>query len=239
MMQVDEFLALLATASRQLYEVNRDCMSSGALLPTINQIHPRDVEAFGRGIEKQHVVLYPGGRFDTRDRPTGQGRWGLLSRSKDGGSYNAEYLPQLATYVQAIEDWGYPHQRVLFELPGSALQLDLAVVDDDGRVVVLGEAKRSNHLLDLLLEQVLARFGEQPPSPESKKRGDEARQLAWRLWTVRPSRLWLIGPGSIRSWVCSYDPLHLHQELAPPGADALGVHGSPPRMLPPPRLLEA
>ena len=237
-MDVDAFDDVLQQASRELYEANPERMSSGDLLATSNEIHPADVEAFGRGLERGHLALYPGGRFDTRDRPTGTGRWGLLSRSREGGWYNAEYLPQIAAYVRTIEDWGYPHERVLFELPASALQLDLAVLDDDGRVVVLGEAKRSNAMLDRLLTQVLDRFADVAPGPETKKRGDEARQLAWRLWTVRPSRLWLIGPGSVRSWVCSYEPLTLEEEPAPPMAAALGLDAQPPQVLVPPRLAE-
>lgn len=235
-MTVDDFSALLRRASQEIYETNRECMRSGELLPTSNEIHPADVEVFGRGVEHGHVVLHAGGRFDTRDRPTGNGRWGLLSRSREGGWYNAEYLPQIAAYVRAIEDWGYTSERVLFELPASALQLDLAVLDDAGRVVVLGEAKRSNVMLDRLLGQVLDRFAEHPPGPETKKRGDEARQLAWRLWAARPSRLWLIGPGSVRSWECSYDPLRLVEEPAPPRAEDLGLAARPAGMLTPPRL---
>ncbi len=194
-MNVDDFLELLRTASGELHATNPDQMRTGDLTATKNEIHADDVAAFGMGLRAGHVVLHPGGRFDTRDRPTGAGRWGLLSRSQEGGWFNAEYLPQVAAYVRAIEELGFPYQRVLFELPGSAMQLDLAVLDDGGRVVVLGEAKRAGAMLDKLLDDVLARFSTEAPGPESKRRGDEARQLAWRLWSVRPSRLWLIGPG--------------------------------------------
>lgn len=237
-MEVEDFMVLLRQASQELYEANRGRMNSGVLLATPNEIHPADVEAFARGVEQGHITLYAGGRFDTRDRPTGTGRWGLLSRSPEGGWYNAEYLPQLAAYVRAIEDWGYPAERVLFELPASGLQLDLAIVDDDGHVLVLGEAKRANDMLDRLLSGMLERFADRSPGPETKKRGDEARQLAWRLWTARPSRLWLISPGSVRSWQCSYDPLRLEEELAPPRAELLELHRRPARMLRPPRLVE-
>lgn len=71
---------------------------------------------------------------------------------------NAEYLPQLAAYVGAVEDLGFPYERVLFELPARALQLDLAVLDDAQRVVVLGEAKRSAGMLDRLLDDVVTGF---------------------------------------------------------------------------------
>lgn len=134
-MIVDEFLDLLRSASRQLHTANPEQMATGDLIATKNEIHADDVAAFGQGVRAGHVVLHPGGRFDTRDRPTGAGRWGLLSRSQEGGWFNAEYLPQLAAYVRAIEELGFPYQRVLFELPASALQLDLAILDDQGSVV--------------------------------------------------------------------------------------------------------
>lgn len=200
---------LLRAASSELYAANPEQMATGDLIATKNEIHADDVAAFGQGVRAGHVVLHPGGRFDTRDRPTGAGRWGLLSRSQEGGWFNAEYLPQLAAYVRAIEELGFPYRRVLFELPGSALQLDLAILDDNGSVVVLGEAKRAGAMREKLLDDVLARFSTEAPTPGSKRRGDEARQLAWRLWSVRPSRLWLIGPGIVRSFVCDFEPLSL------------------------------
>lgn len=95
-MTVEEFLDLLRAASRELRAAHPEKMSTGDLIATKNEIHARDVAAFGDGLRAGHVVLHPGGWFDTRDRPTGAGRWGLLSRSQDGGWFNAEYLPQLA-----------------------------------------------------------------------------------------------------------------------------------------------
>lgn len=235
-MTVEEFLELLRTGSRELHAAHPDKMGSGELVGTKNEIHLRDVAALGAGLRAGHVVLHPGGRFDTRDRPTGAGRWGLLSRSKDGGWFNAEYLPQVAAYVRAIEELGFPYQRVLFELPARALQLDLAIVGDGGQVVVLGEAKRDGGMLDKLLEDVRSRFSARAPGPETKIRGDEARQLAWRLWSVRPSRLWLIGPGIVRSFVCSFDPLKLAEEATLPSAQDLELERAPNGMLSPPKL---
>ena len=74
---------------------------------------------------------------------------------------------------------------MLSELPPAGLQLDLAILDDHGKVVVLGQAKRDSARLDRLRQAVLDRHGAQASEPETKRRGDEARQLAWRLWTVR------------------------------------------------------
>ena len=81
-------------------------------------------------------------------RPTPFGRWGSLSRSRAGGWHNAEYLPQIAAYVDAITNLRYPAERVLFELPSAAPQLGLAIVADESNVVILGEAKRDPRALE-------------------------------------------------------------------------------------------
>lgn len=57
------------------------------------------------------------------------------------------------------------------------------------------------------------RFGDTPPGEDTKRRGDEARQLAWRLWTTQAPYLWLVGPRVRHAYRCSYDPLAL-QPLA-------------------------
>ena len=119
-----------------------------------------------------------------------------------------------------------------------ALQLDLAVLDDTGRVAVLGEAKRDNAMLDRLLADVIARFSQEPPGLESKKRGDEARQLAWRLWTVRPQFLWLIGPGHRPAWRCSFDPLLLTPLDELPSAIETGITTEIDTLMPPPKLTD-
>jgi hypothetical protein len=96
-----------------------------------------------------------------------------------------------------------PRARVLFELPASALQLDVAIVDDDGR------------------------FGELAPSQDSKKRGDEVRLLAWRLWTTRSPYLWLIAPGDRRAYERTYEPFRLTPLPALPQAAALHLADAP------------
>lgn len=232
------FEALLAGASAELYADNEATMASGRLIPTPNVVDEGDVSLFFAAVEAGIVTLRRGGRFDTFDRPTGRGRWGLLSRSRDGGWYNAEYLPQLAAYADAILRLGYPKERVLFELPAVSLQLDLAILDDRSRVV-LGEAKREVGMLEKLRRRVLERFADEPPGPETKRRGDEARQLAWRLWTVRPDYLWLIAPGERVAFRCAYDPLVLTPIGALPAAGELGLDGALPRVLAPPSLVVA
>lgn len=182
------------------------------------------------------ITLHRGARFNTLDRPKPGGRWSLLSRSATGGWYNAEYLPQIAAYSEAIVGLGYSPGRVLFELPASALQLDLAILSDEGRVVVLGEAKRECSMLDRLRTACISRFGEAPPGVGTKKRGDEARQLAWRLWTVKPTYTWLIGPGQYDAYRTHTNPLRLDREAQLPAAKEVGLHHEPPTPLTPPNL---
>lgn len=227
---------LLEVGSRELYESNPSMMSSPALVSTPNVIDEGDVGLFFRGVEAGIIRLEPGGKFNTWDRPKPGGRWSLLSRSKAGGWYNAEYLPQIAAYVEAILDLGYSKDRVLFELPAASLQLDLAVLDDDGAVVVLGEAKRDVAMLPKLARAVSERFSEIAPGEESKKRGDEARQLAWRLWTVAPRFTWLIAPGQRLAFETSLSPLALRPLSALPHASEIGLDHRPPRKLEPPVL---
>jgi hypothetical protein len=230
------FDELLRRGSEELFADNPARMSSGALIPTPNVIDEGDLDRFFAAVDDGLVTLHRGARFNTLDRPKPGGRWSLLSRSASGGWYNAEYLPQIAAYSQVILDLGYSPGRVLFELPASALQLDLAILNDQARVVVLGEAKRENSMLDRLRAACISRFADAPPGQETKKRGDEARQLAWRLWTVEPIYTWLIGPGRCDAYRTRTNPLRLERHPQLPDARELGLDHEPPTALNPPTL---
>ena len=237
MIGTTRFVKLLADASEVLYASNSDTMKSGRLVPSPNQMDAGDVGLFFRGLDSGLIEVEPDGRFNTLDRPTQGGRWALLSRSKDGGWFNAEYLPQIAAYVEAILDLGYPHQRVLFELPARSLQLDLAVLDDDGSVRVLGEAKRSTPALSTLMRGAIERFESKMPDVETKRRGDEQRQLAWRLWTVGPEFTWLIGPGHREAFRTTLAPLRMQSLPQLPPARHLDLDHQPTQQLAPPALI--
>jgi hypothetical protein len=231
------FQQLLIRGSAELHQDHPDQMSRPDLVPTPNVIDDADLALFFEGLDSGLISLEPGGRFNTLDRPMPGGRWALLSRSRAGGWYNAEYLPQLAAYVELIRHLGYPAGRVLFELPPRSLQLDLAVVTNAGAVAVLGEAKRAAAMLERLAQAIGQRFGDAPPGEDTKRRGDEARQLAWRLWTTRAPYLWLVGPGVRHAYRCRYDPLALQPIPSLPAADNLGLASAPTAALGPPRLL--
>lgn len=232
-----EFLELLAAGAAELAEDHPELMQTATVIESPNEIADADLKLFFDGRDAGVIEICRGARFNTLDRPVPAGRWGLLSRSRVGASFNAEYLPQLAAYLDAILRLGYASERVLFELPHRALQLDLAVLDDDQQVVVLGEAKRDVSMLDRLVDGVLDRFGTEAPGDDTRRRGDETRQLAWRLWTIRPSLLWLIAPGRRQAFACSFEPLRLIEIGALPDAQHARLGGRPATQMEPPDLL--
>lgn len=122
-----------------------------------------------------------------------------------------EYLPHGAAYVELIVRHGFPSWSVRFETPGTehGLDADLAVVAADGRVRIMGEAKKESRELDRLLEQLLG-FVEQDPGPP---RHGDPRKAAWklahRLWLTRAPWLWLVGPDDRRAFAVSYEPMRI------------------------------
>ena len=225
---LNRFKRLLEAGSQELFEDNPKKMSSGLLQPTPNKIADEDLRLFFQGVEMGLISLERGVRFNTVDRARRGGRWGLISRGKLGGWYNAEYLPQLAAYVEAIAKLGYPASRVFFELPDIALKIDVAVLDDQGKVVILGEAKRRSDMLDRLVEEIQRHYNERNPGKEAR---NEARQLAWRLWQTRAPFLWLIGPGDRHAYSVGYDPLTLKRLPSLPRADNFNLGTEPPTSL--------
>ncbi|WP_183098637.1 hypothetical protein [Nocardioides pelophilus] len=192
-----------------------------------------DAATLFAGVEQGLITWRPGGRFDTLDRPRPpRGRWWLIE--KDGAHRRPcwEFVPQLAAYVELIIEHGYHRHRVLFDTPQSALQLDLAVLNDDGQVVVLGEAKKEARDLDRL-EADLSLHQHQQPTP---RRGDEPRQLAWRLWVTRAPYLWLVAPSDRRAFKVRYDPLRFTRLEHLPQGSALGLAAGPAAMMAPPVL---
>ncbi len=97
------FLELLHRSSAELHEDNRDRMHTGKLLPTKNVISSNDASLFFQGVELGLLELRRGGRFNTLDRPTPAGRWGLLSRSRDGsGTTPSTYRSSPPTLMPSL-----------------------------------------------------------------------------------------------------------------------------------------
>ena len=70
---------------------------------------------------------------------------------------------------------------------------------------MLGEAKRDTAMLEKLRTNVDRRYAGAAPDMTTTK--DEARQLAWRLWTVAPDYTWLTGPNHRPAFTTSTSPL--------------------------------
>lgn len=229
----EKFNVLLKRGAQELFEDNRDRMACADLLPTRHTIADDDLRRFFLGVELGALTLIRGARFNTLDRPLPGGRWGLLSRENRGCRYNSEYLSQIAAYVEAIHELGYPSERVFFELPHVALKLDLAILDDDGAVLVLGEAKRAVVMLNALLKEIQDRYSTEDPGEEGR---NEARQLAWRLWRTRAPYFWFIGPAGRRAYRVRYAPLAFESLPGLPRAEALGLTHVPARTIGAPTL---
>ncbi len=224
----EQFLELLKRGAQELFEDNPHRLTCADVFPTSHTISEDDLRLFFLGLENGTVTLSRGARFNTLDRPRAGGRWGLLSREKTGCRYNAEYLSQISAYTEAIHELGYPSERVLFELPHAALKLDLAILDDDKAVVVLGEAKRSLFMLDRIVTEIQEQYGTEDPGEQGR---NEARQLAWRLWRTRAPYLWFIGPGERRAYRMRYAPLAFEALPSLPRAEGLGLAHRPERCL--------
>src|SRR6266511_1068027 len=95
---------------------------------------------------------------------------------------------------------------------------------------------RRRHAGPPLIDVVRDRFSQAPPGEETRRRGDEARQLAWRLWLTRAPHLWLVGPGARRAYRCSYAPLVLDTTPSLPSAEKLRLTRPPAAQMVPPTL---
>jgi len=230
------------TAQELMSFLDRESRRMDPALPLIasdpdlvaRRITDLDAATLSDGVERGLIAWRQPGYFDTLDRPAPpKGRWWLVERDRDGRRPCWEFVPQLAAYVELIRDSGYHRHRVLFDTPKAALHLDLAVLDDASRVVVLGEAKKETKDLDRLERGLFAHVDEQP----EPKRGDEPRQLAWRLWVTRAKYLWLIGPADRRAFEVAYDPLELTRLDRLPDAGDLGLAAGPEHMMEPPSLV--
>lgn len=148
-----------------------------------------------------------------------------------------EALPQLAAYVELIDGYRYPRAAVRFATPDSELELDLAVLDEDGRVLVLGEARAEPLLLTKLVALVPTYEGD-PGWPRRGSSARDARTLAHRLWLTRAPYLWLVAAGARRAFRVSYGrTLTLTPVAGLPSAAELwpqGFRGATPRITLPP-----
>jgi hypothetical protein len=189
-----------------------------------------DAELFASGVDLGHLRIDDRGYLLTRD-PHQTTAW-LVEGNPCWPCW--EYLPHAAAYVELIERHGFPIPAVRFETPGveHGIDADLAIVDANGSVVVLGEAKKESRELDRLLEQLPAYAAADPGPPTTREPRRAVRKLAHRLWRTRAPWLWLVGPADRRAFEVSYGPLTLRGQPSLPNPDdlALGVFDGHPRI---------
>lgn len=139
-----------------------------------------------------------------------------------------EHLPHLAAYVELL-DAGYPAGAVRFETYDAELGLDLAAVDEDGRVLVVGKAEAEPIQLTRLAALVATYEGDPAlPGPLSDRLapGWGAQKLAHQLWATRAPYVWLVAAGARRAYRVSYDrTIRLSAVTALPTAEELWPYG--------------
>jgi hypothetical protein len=151
-------------------------------------------EAFGDGV----LTVASGGRVRTLDAR--QATTWLVSG--DPARPQWEVMAHLAAYVDLLGA-GYPEAAVRFATPEGELGLDLAAVNDDGQVLLLGVA-RAEPLELVKIEALLPTFEDTGAPPVRGLPGREVQQLAHQLWSTRAPYLWLVAAGTRRLFRVRY-----------------------------------
>lgn len=111
-------------------------------------------------------------------------------------------LAQLAAYVELLR-LGYPGPAVRFATGEDELALDLAAVNENGQVLVLGIA-RAEALLLSRVEALVPTFEGDGPRPVRSALGCDAHRVATQLWATGAPYLWLTAPGARRAYRVIY-----------------------------------
>jgi hypothetical protein len=153
-------------------------------------------EGFGEGL----LTMEPASHVRTLD-PLQASAWLLEG---DPAQAHWKSLPQLAAYVELLRA-GYPEGAVRYATPDSELDLDLAVVNDDGQVLLLGVA-RAEPMELAKLEALVSTFENTGEGlrPLPGVPGREPQQLAYQLWSTRAPYLWLVAAGTRRLFRVHY-----------------------------------
>lgn len=135
-----------------------------------------------------------------------------------------ELLAQLAAYVELLRA-GYPERAVRFATSENELALDLAAINDDGRVLLLGVA-RAESLELAKLEALVQTFDGSGVRPVPDVPGKEAQQVAYQLWSTRAPYLWLVAAGARRLFRVRYGTtIKLTQVAVLPTPEELWPYG--------------
>jgi hypothetical protein len=105
--------------------------------------------------------------------------------------------------VDLVDNLGYPRTAVRFGTPESELGLDLAAVDEEGKVLVLARAEAEPILLDLL-EALVVTYDEDPLGSVRTTQDGDAKVLAHQLRATLAPYLLLVAPGARRTYRVTY-----------------------------------
>src|SRR4051812_42859488 len=125
------------SSRRYLQEMDRCAAYLGRQLWPIKpayierRLHESDAELVARGLDAG-LLEFEGNYLRSRD-PHQHTAWLVEG---DPAHLCWEYLPHMAAYVELVRDLGYPVEAVRFETPDAEMNLDLAVVDAEGAIVV-------------------------------------------------------------------------------------------------------
>lgn len=151
-------------------------------------------EGFGQGL----LSLEPTSRVQSLD-PLQGATWLVEG---DPVRPRWESLAQLAAYVELLRA-GYPESAVRLATPEGELGLDLAVLNDDGQVLLLGVA-RAESLELTKLEALVPTFDIESVRSVPMVPGREPQLLAHQLWATRAPYLWLVAAGARRLYRVKY-----------------------------------
>jgi len=151
-------------------------------------------EGFGQGL----LSLEPNSRVRSLD-PLQDPTWLVEG---DPARPRWQSLAQLSAYVELLRA-GYPESAVRLATSESELGLDLAVMNDDGQVLLLGVA-RAESLELTKLEALVPTFDGESVRSVDRAPGREPQVLAHQLWATRAPYLWLVAAGVRRLYRVKY-----------------------------------
>jgi Family of unknown function (DUF6308) len=153
-------------------------------------LHPEELAGLELAVGAGLVTVEDDGGFRVVGAAEGKGPYNLFSRGVRV-ALNREYLVQIGAFAELVLRHRWPARRVAFEYDA----FDLAALAPDGSLVVAGEAKRDERLLDVMLAQLLS-----ISRPDVEEAITNAARKAAALVRLRPEVFWAVAPGVRRAY---------------------------------------
>jgi hypothetical protein len=183
-----------AELTRWATEFARECQLPSADLRIHPALHYDEAAGLALAVSSGLVSVRNGGRFRLAGAMADKGPYNLFSRGQQP-ALNREYLIQIACFAELVLNHDWTARNTVFEYDS----LDLATFDPNGQPVVAVEAKRSEHLLDLMLKAMQSTSICRPTSSTT----NAARKLR-ALSRLRPEVFWAVAPGVRRAFDVDY-----------------------------------